>query len=80
VLYFAAARDIVGLASEVFNLPTTLGDLTDILTSKYGEELRKILDHSLYALNMDYVEKSTENKVKLKDRDEIAIIPPVSGG
>jgi hypothetical protein len=29
---------------------------------------------------MDYVEKSAEVNVMLKDKDEIAIIPPVSGG
>jgi molybdopterin converting factor subunit 1 len=80
VLYFASARDVVGVASETMDVPTSLGELTDILTSKYGTELRKILDHSLYAVNMDYVEKSAEVNVMLKDKDEIAIIPPVSGG
>ncbi|CAO3682821.1 unnamed protein product [Umbelopsis ramanniana] len=80
VLYFAAARDITGIASETFNVPHSLGDLTNILTTKYGIELRKILDHSLYAVNMDYVEKGLEPNTVLKEMDEVAIIPPVSGG
>jgi molybdopterin converting factor subunit 1 len=80
VLYFAAARDVAGITSETFNLPNSLEDLTNILTTKYGHELRKILDHSLYAVNMDYIEKELEAKKILKDSDEVAIIPPVSGG
>ncbi|KAG2179102.1 hypothetical protein INT43_001952 [Umbelopsis isabellina] len=80
VLYFAAAKEITGLSSEELDLPPTLKHLTEILTCKYGDELRKIVDHSLYAINMEYIEKKDEANTGLKDKDEIAIIPPVSGG
>ncbi|KAM3582077.1 hypothetical protein VKS41_005507 [Umbelopsis sp. WA50703] len=80
VLYFASAKDITGRSSEVLDLPPTLTHLTEILTCKYGDELRKVIDHSLYAINMEYIEKKDEGITKLKDTDEIALIPPVSGG
>lgn len=80
VLYFAAAKDITGRSSEELELPPTLKDLTEILNSKYGDDLRKVMDHSLYAINMEYIEKKDERNTELKDKDEVALIPPVSGG
>ena len=85
VLYFAAVRDITQVEGEEIqvlpnNDPWTLTSLTDHLVSKYGEKLQKIVDHAMYAVNMEYVNKEDEGKTQLSQNDEIAIIPPVSGG
>ncbi|KAL1934792.1 hypothetical protein VTP01DRAFT_6974 [Rhizomucor pusillus] len=79
VLYFAAARDVTQITEEVLVLPEnkpTLRDLTMKLVDKYGDYLEKILDQSMYAINMEYVDKES----KIYSGDEIAVIPPVSGG
>lgn len=84
MLYFAAARDVTQIASEDIAVPDeqpwTLQGLTRHLETKYGEALQRILDQSMYAVNMAYVDKKQESSTLLKANDEIAIIPPVSGG
>ncbi|RUS18298.1 hypothetical protein BC937DRAFT_88947 [Endogone sp. FLAS-F59071] len=83
VLYFASAQDATGLASEVLALspdPLTLASLTELLVLRHGPALKHVLEHSLYAVNMDYVEKERETDTWLLAGDEVAIIPPVSGG
>ena len=37
-------------------------------------------DHVMWAINQEYVGRADEAKPELKDGDEVAIIPPVSGG
>ena len=81
VLYFAAARDITQVASDVISLESmTLQSLTEHLVAKYGDALRKVLDHAMYAVNMEYVDKDKESFLQLSPDDEVAVIPPVSGG
>ncbi|KAI8137604.1 hypothetical protein BJV82DRAFT_674537 [Fennellomyces sp. T-0311] len=83
VLYFAAARDITQVASDDIDLSSeswSLHSLTDHLVAKYGDALRKVLDHAMYAVNMEYVDKDNESSTQLCPTDEVAIIPPVSGG
>ncbi len=50
-------------------------DVQDVLEKGYPT-LRKVLNHSFFARNQEYVLPSTH----LRDGDELAIIPPVSGG
>ncbi|KAF7722145.1 hypothetical protein EC973_003658 [Apophysomyces ossiformis] len=82
VLYFAAVRDITGISSETFELAEgeTLQTLTTRLIQKYGEPIKVILNTAMYALDMDYVSKEDEAITPLKAGQEVAIIPPVSGG
>ncbi|CAG8545718.1 4311_t:CDS:2 [Acaulospora morrowiae] len=83
VLYFASARDATNASSETIPFPTTnlslsLQDLTTLLKARH-EKLGPILDNSMYAINMQYVEKN-DTSITVKPDDEVAIIPPVSGG
>ncbi|KAI9485178.1 MAG: hypothetical protein EXX96DRAFT_613080 [Benjaminiella poitrasii] len=83
VLYFAASKDITGRETEEIELVdnnTSLGGLSDVLISKYGTKLKEILSISMYAVDMEYVEKEKESTTILKPNSEVAIIPPVSGG
>jgi len=76
-LFFAGAKDIVGKSPIEFeiNEGTTTTNFKKILLAQHPS-LEKILTTSLLAVNQEYVETS----VVLKDGDEIAVIPPISGG
>lgn len=77
VRYFAIVRELLGRASEERELPngTTAGRLLDELAREHPaiERLRR---STMLMVNYHYV---TPEHV-LQDGDEVALIPPVSGG
>ena len=77
VKFFAFCRDLA--KSDEAELEVEEGstgrDLWDILREKFPA-LKEAAASTLLAVNMEYVEAD----VKLKDGDEVALIPPVSGG
>jgi molybdopterin converting factor subunit 1 len=88
VLYFGVLRDRFGASDEVVELAdgATVGGLLGLLrsrTSKHsmGSEAESSLDERLWrslavAVNREYGSASTV----LREGDEVAILPPVSGG
>ena len=78
LLLFGIARDIVGEPSldlsnrEIF--PKSVAQLKGLLTSEYPEF--SSLSSFAVAVNSEYA----DDEVPLDKGDEIAIIPPVSGG
>ena len=58
----------------------TLDDLSHYLIATYGDKLKEILYASMYAVNMEYIEKQDESTTVIDGSHEVAIIPPVSGG
>jgi molybdopterin converting factor subunit 1 len=76
VLFFGAARDIVGL--EEINLAlqaTNSASALEELLEKFPE-LRRFGRSLLFAVNQEYAQPDQE----IKDGDELAVFPPVSGG
>ena len=77
VLFFASCRDIVGHkeAEREIAEGTTVGDLMGDLQDQYPDlaGLRRALS---IAVNTEYADDSTV----LQAGDEVALIPPVSGG
>ena len=75
VRFFARCREIVGEKQRAVELEegTTLKDLKELLLQEYPELKRLTL---LISLNHAYADPETT----LKDNDEIAVFPPVSGG
>jgi molybdopterin synthase sulfur carrier subunit len=78
VLYFAGLREALGIAEEVFDVPSdvcTVGDLCRHLATR----------HAAYADRHRHV-RVARNEVfardddRLSDGDVIALIPPVAGG
>lgn len=83
IRFFAKAREIVGYSSENIHLPTVVESrqaLLDIIVSKYN--LQEIRNNLILSINEEYCDttKNCDNTIELKNGDEIAVIPPLSGG
>ncbi|KAK1940480.1 Molybdopterin synthase sulfur carrier subunit [Phytophthora citrophthora] len=83
VLYFASAREEIGLREEkLLLLPdkedngvVTLATLRRLLMDKYPHAADTIESITL-ARNLEY----SDNDAALQNGDEVALIPPISGG
>jgi len=77
VIYFGMLKDAVGRQIDEVSLPAgaTLGDLVAdrIQHTNVIDNFRKVL---AFSVNQDYAQLSTV----LHDGDEVAMLPPVSGG
>ena len=78
VLFFGIAKDIVGASQMAFSsesdAPETVGALKAHLVKNYPEFSK--LTSMAVAVNSEYA----QDNVPLKRNDEVAVIPPVSGG
>jgi molybdopterin converting factor subunit 1 len=76
VLFFGAARDIVAAPEMQLELKaTTAAAALEELLEKFPE-LRRFGRSLLFAVNQEYAQPDRE----IKDGDELALFPPVSGG
>ena len=77
---FAAAREAAGLTTDEFvaGPDHTLGELLLAATARYGAEFETVLRTSRVWLNGD--EPGAGTATVLHDGDEVAVLPPVSGG
>jgi molybdopterin synthase catalytic subunit len=77
VLFFGVLKDMVGKAEESLEVPpgTTLGSLFASYSQRY-ETLQGSRPSILFARNREFATADTA----LCDRDEVAFLPPVSGG
>ena len=73
IKYFASVRDMMGKDSEVLDVDNTLTviGLWENLTLDVKTNMKV-----MFAVNHEYVDKD----FKLKQGDEIAFFPPVTGG
>lgn len=76
IKYFAGLRDITGKEFEKIDVreKMKIGELLALLSQKYPE-IKKSGD-IVVARNREYVDENEE----IEDGDEIALLPPVSGG
>jgi molybdopterin converting factor subunit 1 len=77
VLLFAAARDLAGTDSASVDLPAnaTVAELRAGLARRFPA-LAALLNRSAIAVNHDFADDTRA----LSPGDEVAVIPPVSGG
>jgi len=77
VLFFGAARDVVDQNPLEISLaaPATVATAFQSLVAKYSE-LERFGRSLLFAVNQEYATPDT----MLKENDELAVFPPVSGG
>jgi molybdopterin converting factor small subunit len=74
---FAQARDAAGRTHDEHE-PTSLGVLLDDLRSSYGADFAGVLGTARVWVNGD--EPVAGDLTELHDGDEVAVLPPVSGG
>jgi len=75
--FFASLREVVGAGEMAFVLKdgSTVSDLWEALCAEHPE-LRRFGGSVSFAVNREYAERCRQ----LAERDEVALIPPVSGG
>lgn len=80
LLFFAKSHDLAGVDECQADFPerVTYKGLLDILNTTYN--LAVLENCFLIALNSDLLDRDSDEVIELKARDEIAIIPPISGG
>ena len=81
VLFFAQAREMVNAKQLTISLPAqpapTVHSVVDAVMSLHPT-LKALLPSLMIALNLQYVAVDSEQPVT--EKDEIAFIPPLSGG
>lgn len=79
LLFFAKSRELAGLSECEIDLPETIlySKLVEYLSDTFS--LQSLEKTFLVALNSDYCEES-DIPIQLKNGDELAVIPPISGG
>ena len=77
---FAAAREAAGRGRDEYDLAQvpTVGALLDAAVAAYGAAFGAVLAHSRVWVNGD--EPAAGSATPLSDNDEVAVLPPVSGG
>ncbi len=73
VRYFASLKESIGRSEDSLELA---GLVTVADVWRYANPNKALPDNSLAAVNMDYVELDGA----VKDGDEVAFFPPVTGG
>ena len=77
VLFFGPVKDLLGSREQTVDMPagSTLGSLFDHYTNRVPR-LKELADSIVLARNQEFAEPG----VLLADGDEVAFLPPVSGG
>lgn len=77
VKFFASAREKAGTDEQRLELPSgaTVGQMREELRSQFPS-IANVLETCAFAVNQKYATPATQ----LRDGDELAILPPVSGG
>jgi MoaD family protein len=77
---FAAAREAAGRGHDEYEpaRAPTVGALLDAATALYGPRFAEVVDCSRVWVNGD--EPTHGRATTLADGDEVAVLPPVSGG
>ncbi len=76
VLFFGMLKEALGRGEDVLQLPS--GATVADLLAQYGERrgVRPLLDAAAVSVNQEYARR----ELPLHDDDEVALLPPVSGG
>ena len=80
LLLFASAREAAGRGVDEYDLAAapSLGALLDAAGSTYGSTFEAVLATARVWVNGD--EPADGRATRLVDGDEVAVLPPVSGG
>lgn len=81
ILFFAKSKELVDGPEGVIEFPktTTRAEILQILRDHYPR-LEELGDCFTLSLNEEYLPDDSSETLNLTDKDEIAVIPPLSGG
>lgn len=79
LLFFAKSRELSGVAQTRLAVPSSLTgqEIVDAIVSAYPE-LAGLKGRFVVSLNQEFVDR--DQSVTVRSGDEIAVIPPISGG
>ena len=82
VLFFASLREAVGIEGVTLILSQgTFAELRSHLTQQLGDAAAELwADNVRLARNQELLDAGTLNALQLADGDELAFLPPVTGG
>ncbi|XP_013114109.1 molybdopterin synthase sulfur carrier subunit [Stomoxys calcitrans] len=81
ILFFAKSRELSGVSEASFCLDTdNISSLELLNTISRLYNLESIKSTIVLAINQIYCDTESGEQLNLKEGDEIAIIPPLSGG
>lgn len=72
---FASAREAAGTSREIV-AGSTVGEVLSIATERFGPSFEYVLRSCKVWVNGESADRSTP----VSDDDEVAVLPPVSGG
>ena len=75
VRLFASLREVAG-ASRVDADGATVGEIVDVLSARYGPMFAQVAAVGSYVLNGERADRDAV----VSPGDEVAVLPPVSGG
>ncbi|XP_030291303.1 molybdopterin synthase sulfur carrier subunit [Sparus aurata] len=80
VLYFAKSVELTGVKEEIVAVPTPISsrDVWRLLLQRH-QRLSVLQDQVVLAVRQQYVAVG-DQVVTLADGDEVAVVPPLSGG
>ena len=80
LLLFAKARELVGSSSVNLSVPSSTSTYSDLVTLilEAFPVLKRLGGTFVLSLNENYIDQDSE--ISLRTGDELAVIPPISGG
>ena len=80
LLLFAKARELVGSSSVNLSVPSSTSTYSDLVTLilEAFPVLKRLGGTFVLSLNENYIDQDSE--ISLGTGDELAVIPPISGG
>ena len=80
LLLFAKARELVGSSSVNLSVPSSTSTYSDLVTFilEAFPVLKRLGGTFVLSLNENYIDRDSE--ISLGTGDELAVIPPISGG
>jgi molybdopterin converting factor small subunit len=76
LLFFAQAREAAGTSRWSSDTATTVGEIVEQAKAHFGESLARIVPHCKIWCNGEPATSETP----ITANDEVALLPPVSGG
>ena len=82
ILFFARAREITAQSSQRITIPDADATIAAVRAALLVAHpaLVSVLPTAVFALNQNYVAVDDEGTTAVRASDEIAIVPPISGG